>query len=124
MSKKIKYLWNLAKKLELKENWRSAEVLYKVLIDLKQALLKGNYYTMVTSVARSGMSRIIIIGYIKNNKWHRITTPTILNLAAVDKNGRIHGCGMDMLFVAQYNLFIKLCPNHRYQNSMPNYKSL
>jgi len=48
----------------------------------------------------------------------------IYKLAGCDKNRRISGCGMDMLFAAQYNLFRALCPGKRYQDSMARYNSL
>jgi hypothetical protein len=96
----------------------------KVLTELKEAMIKGRYYTGVVSVAPSGMSRVIKIGYIKDNKLRIITNPAILRLAGCDKKGRINGCGMDMLFAAQYNLFSVLAPNLRYQDKMKSYHEL
>lgn len=90
---------------------------------VRKALLNGRYYTGVESVSSSGMSRVIKIAYIDNNKLHHVTDE-IYKLAGCDKNHRISGCGMDMLFHAQYNLFRTLCPNLRYQDKMKRYNSL
>jgi len=90
---------------------------------LKTALLNGDYYTRVDKVSASGMSRTISIGFIRKNKLRKVDD-FIMKLAGCDKNGRIGGCGMDMLFAAQYNLFLKLCPNHRYQSAMKSYNYL
>ena len=95
----------------------------KELNELKEAILKGRYYTSVESVTSSGMSRVIKIKYIKNNKLHGVTE-SIYKLAGCDKNNRIQGCGMDMLFHAQYNLFMSLCPNRKYQKDMKQYNNL
>lgn len=94
----------------------------KELIEVKQALLDGRYYTFVESVTKSGMSRIIKIGYIANNKWQGVSDE-IYKLAGCDKNRRISGCGMDMLFAAQYNLWNALCKELPYQQ-MPRYNSI
>jgi hypothetical protein len=90
---------------------------------VRKALLNGRYYTGVESVSSSGMSRVIKIKYIDNNKLHGVSDE-IYKLAGCDKNHRIGGCGMDMLFHAQYNLFQVLCPNMRYQDKMTRYNSL
>lgn len=95
----------------------------KELKAVRKALLNGRYYTGVESVSSSGMSRVIKIGYIDNNQLHFVTDD-IYSLAGCDKNHRISGCGMDMLFHAQYNLFQALCPNMRYQDKMKRYNSL
>lgn len=95
----------------------------KELKAVRKALLSGRYYTGVESVASSGMSRIIKIAYIADNKLHGVGDD-IYKLAGCDKNHRISGCGMDMLFAAQYNLFRALCPEMRYQNKMQRYNSL
>jgi hypothetical protein len=108
------HLMKLAEKIEKKANYPSVEYVYGILVDLKNALLHGKYYTGVMSVSRSGMSRKIKIAYIKNNTLHTICHSGILNLAGCNKDGRIDGCGMDMLFAAQYNLFCTLCPKFPY----------
>ena len=93
------------------------------LLAVREALLTGTYYTCVDSVAKSGMSRTIRIKYIKDNVLHNVTD-AVYRLAGCDKNRRISGCGMDMLFHAQYNLFVQLCPDLRYQSDMQRYNSL
>jgi hypothetical protein len=93
------------------------------LLNVKSALLNGRYYTGVESVSSSGMSRVIKIRYIKNNKLCGVDS-FIYSLACCDKDQRISGCGMDMLFAAQYNLFRELCPRFKYQDRMKRYNSL
>lgn len=95
----------------------------KELVAVKTALLSGHYYTGVVSVAKSGMSRIIKIAYIENNKLCGVSD-SVYKMAGCDKNHRISGCGMDMLFHAQYNLFVTLCPEYKYQDMMQRYNSL
>lgn len=109
----------------IKEEDRDRWVQYNLdeLKAVRKALLNGRYYTDVCSVSSSGMSRVIKIAYIDNNKLHGVTEQ-IYRLAGCDKNHRISGCGMDMLFHAQYNLFQALCPNMRYQDKMKRYNSL
>lgn len=91
--------------------------------DVRKALITGKYYTCVDTVSQSGMSRVIKIKYIKNNKLHNVPN-FIYKLAGCDKNRRISGCGMDMLFAAQYNLFVTLCPKLPYQTKMKRYNDL
>ena len=123
-----KHITELAKKLHEQDAKEarfptSVECYEETLTNLKFALLNGRYYTSVESVAASGMSRVIKIAYIKNNRLHQVHDSQILRLAGCDKNGRISGCGMDMLFSAQYDLFHALCPKHRYQSAMKQYNS-
>ena len=89
---------------------------------IKKALLNGRFYAGVQSVSSSGMSRIIKLKYIENNRLYHIDNELILKLAGCDKNGRIHGCGMDMLFAAQYNLWTALFTKKPYQQ-MKQYRS-
>ena len=96
---------------------------YKALTKIKNALLKGNYYTRVDSVSRSGMSRKIVIKIIIGGKLLGVDD-FVYKLAGCNKNGSISGCGMDMLFAAQYNLFMAICPNHKYQDAMKGYNCL
>lgn len=99
---------------------------YITLHNIKQALLKGNFYIRVESVSSSGMSRKLKMAYIKNNKLYKISDRFILKLAGCDKNGRISGCGMDMCFSAQYDLFIELHSSYKkahYQKRMPRYNN-
>lgn len=102
--------------------WNSEE-----LTRIKNALLRGRFYCGVDSVSKSGMSRKIRLAYIYKNRLRKITDPYILKLAGCDKNGRISGCGMDMLFKAQYNLFQNLHRSYKeahYQKRMPSYNNL
>ena len=105
---------------------RLTEWTAKDLTQIKNALLNGRFYCGVDSVSKSGMSRKIRLAYIYRNKLRRITNPFILNLAGCDKNGRISGCGMDMLFHAQYTLFQNLHRSYKeahYQKRMPSYNN-
>ncbi len=89
---------------------------------VKRALLDGRFYIRVDSVAKSGMSRTISIAYIDDNKLHHVQDE-IYKLAGCNSQRRISGCGMDMLFAAQYNLWHHLCSELPYQQ-MPRYNSL
>ena len=136
--KTTKHIQNLAlamAKEEVKESdfWKEKDLpqltKWKIedLTKIKKALIKGNYYTGVTSVSKSGMSRTIELAYIYKNKLCKITDKQILSLAGVSKNGRISGCGMDMLFHAQYTLFQNLHKSYKqahYQKRMANYNNL
>lgn len=104
-----------------KDHWVESNL--QELKAVRKALLNGRYYTGVESVSASGMSRVIKIAYIDNNKLHGVTDE-IYKLAGCDKNHRISGCGMDMLFAAQYKLFRALCPNMRYQDKMKQYRRM
>ena len=102
--------------------WKSEE-----LTRIKNALLKGKFYAGVESVSKSGMSRTIKLAYIYKNKLHTIRDTEILSLAGVSANGRISGCGMDMLFHAQYTLFQNLHKSYKqahYQKRMAKYNNL
>tara|TARA_R100000654_G_scaffold5838_5_gene15915 strand:+ start:9486 stop:9947 length:462 start_codon:yes stop_codon:yes gene_type:complete len=83
---------------------------------IKKALLNGRFYAGVKSVSSSGMSRTITLAYIYKNKLHTIRDKNILALAGVSANGRIGGCGMDMLFHAQYTLFNNLHRSYKEAN--------
>ena len=66
-------------------------------------------------------------GHIKQNELRKIRDPQILKLAGVNSKGSISGCGMDMLFHAQYTLFHNLHTSYKkanYQRRMPQYKEL
>ncbi len=98
----------------------------KILTSIKNALLNGRFYASVQSVSRGGMSRKIKLGYIYKNKFHIIRDKFILSLAGCNAKGSISGSGMDMLFQAQYNLFINLHNNYkeaRYQKRMKQYNN-
>jgi hypothetical protein len=100
----------------------NAETLTKI----KNALLNGRFYASVQSVSRSGMSRKIKLGYIYKNRMHIIRDKQILSMAGCKANGSISGCGMDMLFQAQYILFQNLHGNYKranYQKRMKQYNN-
>lgn len=105
-----------------KNTWFDADYCRRSLLLLREGLLTGNYWTAVRSVSASGMSRTIVVSVLVDNEFFTITQPEILDLASIDKNGRISGCGMDMLFAAQYDFFQALCPDHPYQTAMPRYR--
>jgi len=98
---------------------------------IKNALINGRFYAGVVHVSRSGMSRDIKLAYIHKNKLRTIRDKNILALAGVSYVssgiGRIVGCGMDMLFHAQYTLFNNLHRSYKeahYQKRMANYNNL
>ena len=94
---------------------------------IKNALLNGRFYAGFKSVSKSGMSRTITLAYVYKNKLHTIKNKHILSLAGVSENGRIGGCGMDMLFHAQYTLFNNLHRSRKeahYQKRMANYNNI
>ncbi len=97
---------------------------YRTLIDLKKALLEDRYYTRRDSVSSSGLSSIIKIAYVKDNRVFYIHQKFLLQLACCNENGKISSYGADELYFAQYKLFQKLCPNHDYRISMKQYNTL
>ena len=109
------------KDLDQLTKW-NAETLTKI----KNALLNGRFYASVQSVSRSGMSRTIKLGYIYKNRMHIIRDKFILSLAGCNAKGCISGCGMDILFHAQYTLFQNLHNNYKeahYQKRMKQYNN-
>jgi hypothetical protein len=104
----------------------SKDYILQELTRIKNSLLNGRFYAGVVSVSRSGMSRKIKLAYVYKNELRTIRDPQILKLAGVNKNGSISGCGMDMLFHAQYTLFHNLHTNYKkanYQNRLKPYKN-
>ena len=93
------------------------------LMEVRRALLSGNLYMRVVSVNRMGTSRKVVIKYLYRGKMYNVFNYVYL-LAGCNSNQVISGGGMDMLFQCQYNLFLKLCPRHKYQVSMPPYRDL
>ena len=94
---------------------------------IKKALLNGRFYAGVKNVSKSGMSRTITLAYIYKNKLHTIRDENILALAGVSESGRIGGCGMDMLFHAQYTLFNNLHRSYKeanYSKRLKQYNNL
>ena len=125
-----KHIKELSKKLTKNEEPQyremSKDYILQELTRIKNALLKGKFYAGVVSVSRSGMSRKIKMAYIYKNQLINIKEPSILKLAGVSPNGSISGCGMDMLFHAQYTLFNNLHTNYKranYQNRLKPYKN-
>ena len=127
-----KHILALAEKLHAKDAKEcsypiSAESYAHILENIKRAMLSGNFYIGVFKVSHSGMSRTLAMGYMHGGKLWAINDPHILKLAGCDRNGRIGGCGMDMLFHAQHTLFHNLHANYkqaRYQKRMAQYNLL
>ena len=120
-----KHIYKIAQKI-CSENYRDFDYTLKELTRIKNALLKGKFYAGVVSVSRSGMSRKIKMAYIYKNELITIRDPKLLKLAGVNSKGSISGCGMDMLFHAQYTLFHNLHTNYKranYQNRLKPYKN-
>lgn len=120
-----KHIKNLSKELTKNKEPQYREYLLRELTKIKNALLNGRFYAGVVYVSRSGMSRKIRLAYVYENRFITITDPQILKLAGVNKNGIIPGCGMDMLFHAQYTLFHNLHRSYKranYQNRLKPYK--
>lgn len=121
----MKHIYELAKSLsESSPDIRSVASLQDHLVYVRNAILKGRFYIGVRSVAKSGMSRTLAMAFVDKYGVLQEVWPAVYHLAGCDKNNRIKGCGMDMLFAAQYNLFQTLCPNMKYQDKMPRYKYL
>tara|TARA_R100000734_G_C3263012_1_gene61140 strand:+ start:88 stop:465 length:378 start_codon:yes stop_codon:yes gene_type:complete len=120
-----KHIYKIAQKICL-ENYRDFDYTLKELNRIKNALLNGRFYAGVVSVSRSGMSRKIKLAYVYKNELRTIRDPKLLKLAGVSPNGSITGCGMDMLFHAQYTLFHNLHRNYKranYQNRLKPYNN-
>ena len=110
---------------EEKEETKKQRVNYirAELTRIKNALLNGKFYCKVNSVSRNGMSRNVTLAYIYKGKLRTINEKEILNLATI-RNNKIGGCGMDMLFHAQYSLFNSLFRTYKeahYQKRMKRY---
>jgi 5'-3' exonuclease len=136
--KKTKHILKLAEKLA-KENIKDSNLFtdkdlnwlvdsYAIeLTRIKNSMLKGTFYAGVISVSSTGMSRKIRIAYIYKNQLYKIRDARYLALAGCDKNGRISGCGMDMLYHAQYTLFQNLHSSYKeanYSKRMKTYNDL
>ncbi|MGD9156942.1 MAG: hypothetical protein PVG39_00920 [Desulfobacteraceae bacterium] len=87
---------------------------------VKRALKKNEIYARVNRVSRSGMYRTISLYIVHKGRIK------CLNYAFGKIFGDrfsfktyevgISGCGMDMLFEANYRLFRALCPKSHYQS--------
>lgn len=121
----MKHIYELAKSLyESRSDIHSVASLQDHLIDVRKAILKGRFYIGVRSVAKSGESRVLSMAFVDKYGELQEVWPAVYHLAGCDKNKRIRGCGTDMRFAAQYNLFQTLCPKMRYQDKMPHHKYL
>tara|TARA_E500000305_G_scaffold38959_1_gene29826 strand:- start:743 stop:1162 length:420 start_codon:yes stop_codon:yes gene_type:complete len=110
---------------EEKEETKKQRINYikNELTRIKNALLNDKFYCRVNSVSRSGMSRNVTLAYIYKGRLRTINEKEILNLATI-RNNKIGGCGMDMLFHAQYSLFNSLFRTYKqahYQKRMKRY---
>lgn len=133
LKKHLAWYWTYCNHAHAKENTPEAKAeflatrsnyYYNELTRIKKALLTGRFYAGVMSVSSSGMSRKIKLAYTYKNKLHTIRHEKILALAGCDKDGKIGGCGMDMLFHSQYTLFNKLHRSYKeakYQTRMKDY---
>lgn len=113
---------------EEKEETKKQRVKYirAELTRIKNALLNGKFYCKVNSVSRSGMSRDVTLAYIYKGRLRTINEKEILDLATI-RNNKINGCGMDMLFHAQYSLFNSLFRTYKeahYQKRMKPYNTI
>ena len=124
--KTTKHIYKVAQKI-CSESFRDFDYMLNELTRIKKALLNGKFYAGVVSVSRSGMCRKIKLAYVYKNELRKITDPEILKLAGVNSKGSISGCGMDMLFHAQYTLFHNLHKSYKqahYQTRMKTYREL
>lgn len=106
----------------LTEDYRDQRITMVIeeLTDILEAMKDGRFYCRIVCAAKSGMSRVISMAIVKDNEI--IGLPDyVYKLAGCDKNRRIKGCGMDMLFAAQYDLWYTLT-DEPYQNKMARYK--
>ena len=103
--------------------WEYEEAI-RLLPSLQRALKNNKIYAKVDTVARSGMSRTITLGYIHKGGFINLNRTLFAKIYSdsgkmdLGRNGggvRISGCGMDMLFEANYRLFRALCPKIAYQ---------
>ena len=89
---------------------------------VRRALKKNKILATVHTVAKSGMSRTISLYIIHHGTvkcldfaYGKVYGDTVTRDQYGDWVVRINGCGMDMLFEANYRLFRALCPRSRYQ---------
>jgi len=102
--------------------YRQNKAILSELMDIKKALYNGSFYMRVESVSRNGMSRGLKMAYVKKNKLITVRSKQILHLAGQTKEGRISGCGMDMIFHSQYTLFCNLHKSYKKANYQKNLK--
>lgn len=79
---------------------------------LKELLPKANYkiYTILRSVSKSGMSRVIDLYLIIDNKHINISwyVARVLNMTLTENGVKVYGCGMDVGFELVYLLGYEL----------------
>ena len=128
--KTTKHIYKIAEEFtkdeQIKYREHSKDYVLRELTRIKNALLNGRFYAGVISVSSSGLSRKVKLGYIYKNELITIRDPKILKLAGVSPKGNISGCGMDMLFHAQYTLFQNLHTSYKranYENRLKPYKN-
>ena len=136
LKKHLAWYWTYCNHAHAKENTPEAKAeflatrsnyYYNELTRIKKALLTGRFYAGVMSVSSSGMSRKIKLAYTYKNKLNTIRDEKILALAGCNKDGKIGGCGMDMLFHSQYLLFNNLHRSHteaNYSERMADYNNI
>ena len=103
-----------------------AEEVLRVLPSVKRALKHNDVWASVDHVARNGMSREISLYIIRKNKIYCLNYAFGKIFGDRMREGNrvfISGCGMDMLFEANYRLFMALFPQTAYQPYC-RYKSL
>lgn len=83
----------------------------EAIAELKKFLIKNEtVYTVLRSVSRTGMSRVMDLFVMRDNQPHRITWSAAKALGwsystrPGSKGLKIGGCGMDMGFHAVYSL--------------------
>ena len=97
--------------------YQAAEAM-RLLPAVKRALKSNKIWATVHTVSKSGMSRTISLYMVHKGEivcldWSfgKIYGDSITK----DREVRISGCGMDMLFEANYRLFNACCPGAKYR---------
>ena len=97
--------------------YQAGEVM-RLLPAVRRALRANKIWATVHTVSKSGMRRTISLYMV--NKGEIICLDWAFGKIfgdSITKNQevRINGCGMDMLFEANYRLFLACCPGVAYQ---------
>lgn len=98
------------------EAWYNEEAFKSDAITYIEAVKSGRMIYDVTSVARSGMSRRILIRSVEHSKhseeYYIRTYRTFLKVLGYrlndDNTITVSGCGMNMLFATNYNIISQL----------------
>lgn len=117
----INHINKLAKKISSNCENGDQDYCYRVLNDLRSALLNDRYYTCMISKTKT--TCVIKIKYIRDNKLHDVPE-FIYELANCNKDHSVAGNGFYSLHTAQYNLFTALCPGMTGKNKMIPYNNL